>query len=146
MPKDLTRVKTKVAFNLTKRQMICFGTGGLLGIPLFFLLRGPMGPSPAAMCMVLVMLPFFLVGVYEKNGQPMEKVLGNIIQSCFLRPRKRPYRTNNFYAVLERQDRLEKEVHRIVQGHQKLVPPPVLAGKARAEAGRDSARQTADPR
>ena len=71
MPKDLTRVKAKVAFNLTKRQMICFGTGGLLGIPLFFLLRGPMGPSPAAMCMVLVMLPFFLVGVYEKNGQLM---------------------------------------------------------------------------
>ena len=27
VPKDLTKVKTKVAFNLTKRQLICF-TGG----------------------------------------------------------------------------------------------------------------------
>ena len=24
VPKDLTKVKTKVAFNLTKRQLICF--------------------------------------------------------------------------------------------------------------------------
>ena len=25
VPKDLARVKTKVAFNLTQRQLICFG-------------------------------------------------------------------------------------------------------------------------
>lgn len=25
VPKDLTKVKTKVLFNLTKRQLICFG-------------------------------------------------------------------------------------------------------------------------
>ena len=29
VPKDVTKVKTKVLFNLTKRQLICFG-GGLL--------------------------------------------------------------------------------------------------------------------
>lgn len=39
VPKDLTRVKSKVLFNLTKRQLICFGCGALLGVPLFFLLR-----------------------------------------------------------------------------------------------------------
>ena len=27
VPKDLTKVKTKVAFNLTKRQLVCFGGG-----------------------------------------------------------------------------------------------------------------------
>ena len=27
VPKDLTKVKTKVLFNLTKRQLICFGSG-----------------------------------------------------------------------------------------------------------------------
>ena len=40
VPKDLTKVKTKVAFNLTKRQLICFGSGALIGVPLFFFLRG----------------------------------------------------------------------------------------------------------
>ena len=48
VPKDLTKVKTKVAFNLTKRQLICFGSGALIGVPLFFLLRGPVGNSVAA--------------------------------------------------------------------------------------------------
>lgn len=116
VPKDLTKVKTKVMFNLTKRQLICFGSGALIGVPLFFLLLKPLGSSTAAMCMMLVMLPFFMLGVYEKNGQPLEKVAGNIIRSSFLRPKQRPYRTNNFYAVLERQDKLDKEVHMIVHG------------------------------
>ncbi len=116
VPKDLTCVKTKVMFNLTKRQLICFGAGVLIGAPLFFLLLRPLGSSTAAMCMMLVMLPFFLLGVYEKNGQPLEKVAGNIIRASILRPRQRPYRTNNFYALLERQDKLDKEVSRIVHG------------------------------
>ena len=116
VPKDLTKVKTKVMFNLTKRQLICFGAGVLIGAPLFFLLLRPLGSSTAAMCMMLVMLPFFLLGVYEKNGQPLEKVAGNIIRASILRPRQRPYRTNNFYALLERQDKLDKEVSRIVHG------------------------------
>ena len=116
VPKDLTRVKTKVMFNLTKRQLICFGAGVLIGAPLFFLLLRPLGSSTAAMCMMLVMLPFFLLGVYEKNGQPLEKVAGNIIRASILRPRQRPYRTNNFYALLERRDKLDKEVSRIVHG------------------------------
>ena len=116
VPKDLTRVKTKVMFNLTKRQLICFGAGVLIGAPLFFLLLRPLGSSTAAICMMLVMLPFFLLGVYEKNGQPLEKVAGNIIRASILRPRQRPYRTNNFYALLERQDKLDKEVSRIVHG------------------------------
>ena len=39
VPKDLTRVKTKVAFNLTKRQLVCFGAGGLVGIPTLSLIH-----------------------------------------------------------------------------------------------------------
>ena len=96
VPKDLTKVKTKVAFNLTKRQLVCFGSGALVGVPLFFLLRGPAGNSAAALCMMLVMLPFFRRARYEKNGQPLEKIIGNMIRVSFLRPRQRPYQTNNF--------------------------------------------------
>lgn len=96
VPKDLTRIKTKVMFNLTKRQLVCFGSGALIGVPLFFLLREPVGTSAAALCMVLIMLPFFLLAMYEKNGQPLEKIIGNIVRVCFIRPRQRPYRTDNF--------------------------------------------------
>lgn len=113
IPKDLNAVKSKVMFNLTKRQLICFGAGALVGVPLFFLMRSA-GSSAATICMIVVMLPFFLLAMYEKNGQPLEKVAWNMLQVCFLRPKQRPYQTNNFYAALERQDSLDKEVCRIV--------------------------------
>ena len=121
VPKDLSKVKTKVAFNLTKRQLVCFGSGALIGVPLFFLLRGPAGNSVAAMCMMLVMLPFFMLAMYEKHGQPLEKIVGNILKVAVIRPKPRPYRTNNFYAVLERQANLDKEVYDIVRGKDKAA-------------------------
>lgn len=130
VPKDLTKVKTKVLFNLTKRQLICFGGGALIGVPLFFLLKGFTGTSAAAMMMMLVMLPAFLLAMYEKNGQPLEVVLRNIIRVCFLRPKQRPYKTNNFYAVLERQNQLDREVYQIVHG-KKADPRRAAADRSR---------------
>ena len=114
VPKDVTKVKTKVLFNLTKRQLICFGSGLLIGVPLFFLSRGPLGNTTATMLMILAMVPAFLLAMYEKNGQHLEVILRNMIRSVFLRPKKRLYKTNNFYAVIERQNQLDKEVYRIV--------------------------------
>ena len=114
VPTDLTKVKTKVAFNLTKRQLICFGVGAFIGIPLFFLLRAPVGNSAAAMLMMLVMLPFFMLAMYEKHGLSLEKIVSSIIKTAVIRPKRLPYKTNNFYAVLERQEKLDREVHDIV--------------------------------
>ena len=116
VPKDLNAVKTKVLFNLTKRQLICFGSGALIGVPLFFLLKTQIAVSGAAICMMIVMLPAFLLGMYEKNGQPLEKIIRNIVQVLLIRPKQRPFQTNNFYAVLKRQDSLDKEVFAIVSG------------------------------
>ena len=115
IPKDLTKVKSKVLFGLTKRQLICFGAAALIGVPLFFLLRRTASTSSAAFCMILVMLPFFLLAMYERHGQPLEVVAGQIIRCMFLRTKERPYQTNNFYAALERQAQVEKEVKAIVQ-------------------------------
>lgn len=115
VPKDLSKVKTKVAFNLTKRQLICFAAALGVGLPLFFLLKDNAGTSLAAMAMIVVMLPCFLFAMYEKHGQPLEVIVKNIIQTQFIRPKERPYRTENLYAVLERQRKLEKEVSVIVK-------------------------------
>ena len=115
VPKDLSKVKTKVAFNLTKRQLICLAAALGVGLPLFFLLKDSAGTSLAAMAMIVVMLPCFLFAMYEKHGQPLEVIVKNIIQTQFIRPKERPYQTENFYAVLERQRKLEKEVSAIVK-------------------------------
>lgn len=114
--KDLSQVKTKILFNLTARQLICFGSGILVGLPLFFLLNNVLPSSAAVIVMICVVMPFFFFGMYERNGQPLEKVLHYYIQSRFIRPKKRPYKTENVHAALMEQAQIEKEVNRIVQG------------------------------
>lgn len=133
VPKDLSAVKTKVMFNLTKRQLICFAAGAVVAIPLFFLCKTGMNTSAASLVMVLALMPFMLLAIYEKNGQPLEKIARNFIMVCFLRPKVRPYRTNNFYSVLERQDKLDKEVYSIVNAKK--------AHQSRASADRSSHRE-----
>lgn len=118
IPKDLTKVKSKVLFGLTRRQLICFGAAVLVGVPLFFLLRNAVSSSMATLCMILVMLPFFLLAMYERYGQPLEVLLGQMIQAMFVRPKVRLYQTNNFYAAIERQAKVEKEVRAVAQKSQ----------------------------
>ena len=115
IPKDLSRIQSKVLFGLTKRQVICFGAAALVGVPLFFLAKASLGTTMAALCMILVMLPFFLFAMYEKNGQPLEVFLGHLIQNKFIRPKVRIYQTNNLYSALVRQSQLEQEVKRIAR-------------------------------
>ena len=115
IPKDLSRIQSKVLFGLTKRQVICFGAAALVGVPLFFLTKGALGTTTAALCMILVMLPFFLFAMYQRTGQPLEVFLGHLIQNKFLRPKVRIYQTNNLYSALVRQSQLEQEVKRIAR-------------------------------
>lgn len=115
IPKDLSRIQSKVLFGLTKRQVICFGAAALVGVPLFFLAKASLGTPTAALCMILVMLPFFLFAMYEKNGQPLEVFLGHLIQNKFIRPKVRIYQANNLYSALVRQSELEQEVKRIAR-------------------------------
>ena len=114
VPRDLTRVKSKVFFNLTKRQLICFGAAALIGVPFFFFLKSFGNVSLAALGMIIVMLPLFFLAMYEKDGQPLEVIAHHFIQAKFVRPKIRPYQTDNYYDVLFRQYQLEKEVERIV--------------------------------
>lgn len=114
-PEGPDKIKSKMLFGLTKRQLVCFGSAALVGVPLFFLSKGSMGTTSAALCMILVMLPFFLFALYEKNGQTLEVILGHLIQCKFIRPKRRIYQTNNAYSALVRQAKLEKEVRAIAE-------------------------------
>ncbi len=100
VPNDLSKIKTKVAFNLTKRQLLCFGAAAVVGIPMYLLTRTTIGNTGAMLLMITLMLPCFLVAMYERDGQPLEKVMRNILCSKFLWPRTRPYQTQNFYSYL----------------------------------------------
>ena len=109
VPNDLSKVKTKMALNLTKRQLICFGCAAAVGIPSYLLARGSNGNTGAMFLMLAVMHPAFLLAMYEKDGLPAEKVLKNIIRARFLRPGVRPYQTQNIYAPFAGRGAVRKE-------------------------------------
>ena len=115
VPRDLTKVKSKVMFNMTKRQLICFSVAALFGVPTFFLIKRVASPTTAAMGMMVIMMPFFFLAMYEKNGQYLEVILGHLIEATFIRPRQRLYKTDNNYSALERYVKAQKEVDKIVQ-------------------------------
>ena len=115
VPRDLTKVKSKVMFNLTKRQLICFGLAALVGVPSFFLLKLAFSISTSVMIMMVIMMPFFFLAMYEKHGQPLEVFLKHFIQANFVRPKTRPYKTDDYYAALIRQAKAEEEVDKIVR-------------------------------
>jgi hypothetical protein len=101
IPKDLTKVKTKIAFNLTKKQLICFGLAAAVGIPAYIFSRAAIGNTTAVLLMIGLMMPFFLLAMFEKDGQPAEKALRNIIRAKFW-PSVRPYKTENMYKYLDK--------------------------------------------
>ena len=115
VPRDLTKVQSKVMFNLTKRQLICFGLAALVGVPSFFLLKLAFSISTSVMIMMVIMMPFFFLAMYEKHGQPLEVFLKHFIQANFVRPKVRPYQTDNYYEALIRQAKAEEEVDKIVR-------------------------------
>ena len=75
VPKDLTKVKTKVAFNLTKRQLIFFSIAGAVGLPVYFLTRTAIGNTASVLLMIGLMMPFFFMAMYERDGQPADSAV-----------------------------------------------------------------------
>jgi len=103
VPKDLSRVKSKIAFGLSKRQLICFGSAAVIGVPTYIFTRGVIGNSAAALLMIGLMLPLFFLAMYEKDNQPAEIILRNYIRAKIYFPRIRPYKTENLYEMIERE-------------------------------------------
>ena len=108
VPRDLTKVKTKIALGLTKRQLVCFGTAVTIGVPTYFLTRGAIGNSPAVLLMIGVMLPAFFMAMYERDGQPAEMLLRNMLRARWFFPAIRPYKTENFYTTIGKEATLDQ--------------------------------------
>lgn len=129
VPKDLSGIKTKVALNLTKRQIICFSGAAITGFPLYFLTKGVLGTQAAALIMVGVMLPFFFLAMYERDGFPAEKLLYFMIRQKMLTPGIRPYKSENLYEQLEEREKIKKEVRYLEEKAKGASRKPQNAGK-----------------
>ncbi len=122
VPRDLTKVKSKVMFNLTKRQLICFSVAALFGVPSFFLIKHFTSVNTGVMGMMIIMMPFFFLAMYEKHGQPLEVYARHFINATFIRPRQRPYKTDNHYDAIERYARARQDIRNIIMYNLAMKP------------------------
>jgi hypothetical protein len=104
IPSDLSKIKSRIAFNLSKRQLVCFGAAAVVGVPVYLVTRTVIGNTAAMLLMIAIMLPAFLLAMYERDGLPAEKVAMNMIRARFLWPGVRPYKTENFYSILAKEE------------------------------------------
>lgn len=109
--KDITKVKTKLALNMTKRQLICFGIAIVIGIPAYLISRNFLDTSSAVMVMMVSMMPLFFIAMYEHDGQPIEKVLRYILVAKVVRRKTRLYRPVNLYKYLEERGGISHGIH-----------------------------------
>ena len=77
VPKDLSKIKTKLAFNLTKRQLVCFAGATAVGLPAYLFSRGSIGNSAAMFLMIGLMLPFLsLIHIYRPSVRHLRPQAG----------------------------------------------------------------------
>lgn len=105
VPGDLSKFESKVALNLTKRQLICFSIGGLIGIPSYLAMKSYLTPDISAMITFLIISPFFAMGIFQKDGVPFEKYMYLIIRQKYLRPHIRVFKTRNIYKEIVNESR-----------------------------------------
>ena len=98
---DFSGVSRKIVFGLTKRQIVSIVIAAVMGMPFYFISRPFIGIS-AIFLMIALMVPSLLIGFYPmKDGVPVEKRLANYIKARYIRPAKRPYRTETVYSRME---------------------------------------------
>ena len=89
IPKALKKVKTKVAFNLTKRQLIGFTIAGMIGIPIYLFMRKVVPNDIAVIFLIVSTLPIFFITLFEKDGLSFEKYFKYVYLHKFYQPQKR---------------------------------------------------------
>ena len=68
VPKDFSKIKTKLALNLTKRQIICFSLAGICGVPVYLLTKAGLGTDVAATLMIRRPVVFSYKGSVRDTG------------------------------------------------------------------------------
>jgi len=94
MTQDILKYQAKFIGNFSAREAVCIGIGVAAGLGAFF---GPLSEMPITTRIYIaapIMVPFFLFGFLKPMGQPLEKVLGQVIYDNFICP---PIRTNEIH-------------------------------------------------
>lgn len=124
--KDLTAIKSKAVGNLTMRQATGIFSAAVVGLIVYFLTKSIFGNTMSGLLMLAAMLPFFMFGMYEKDGLPLEKYLQYYYETHYKRNTERPYVSENIYDMYRKQFLYEEEVKKILEEAAKHPPKTKL--------------------
>jgi hypothetical protein len=119
VPKEIQNFQEKFLFNLTLRQIIAVVVMAAINVPLYILLRGPIGDSLAGFVVMIVAVPIGAYGFVKYNGMVFEKLFEAILTTMVIYPQKRIYETENIYVELARE--LEEEADAIGKANRKAA-------------------------
>lgn len=117
MTRDFSEMrKTLPGINLTKRQVIAFGAGILIGLPVYLVMHLALGLdiTTSLMGLCIATAPIALCLMYKHNGMGIEKYIKFFYETHFVRNTERSYRTNNLFVLQEEERELEREVEKIL--------------------------------
>lgn len=102
IPKDLSLIKQKFVFGLTKRQAVCFGIGLIAGMTAFYVFNGLLGLQAGCFALGIAAAPAIFCGLYKKNGLHFEQTVKFMID-FFRKPKERTYQSENTFDIISRQ-------------------------------------------
>lgn len=102
IPKDLSLIKQKFIFGLTKRQALCFGIGLVVGFIAFYVFNSLLGLQAGCFALGIAAAPAIFCGLYKKNGLHFEQAVKLMIE-FFRKPRERTYQSENTFDMISRQ-------------------------------------------
>lgn len=102
IPTDLKKIQSKLFFGLTKRQLIGFGLGLLVGITVFIIFKN-ISLDIAMYSLFFLTAPILFATIYQKDNMYIEQWIKLMIEQKYLNPNKR------YYKVTKRNVRLAKQ-------------------------------------
>lgn len=106
IPKEINRYEAKFIGPFTLRQTISLVVCLPIGVGLFILTKPYIGTDLAGFLVVPPAAIGWMFGWYKPYGMKFEKYLRSVFINSFLAPRKRYYKTENYYATIL------KEIHK----------------------------------
>ena len=115
LTKNLEEVEVKLLFGMTKRQLIFFLIGGVIGFIVYMITNPIIGLKLSLMLFTLIILPFIVIGFIKIDNIGLEKYIYNYLKRKN-NSKLRVYKIeNNFRKIIKtikNEERRENENHK----------------------------------
>ena len=100
IPKDTSKYKPKFILGLTLRETICVGIAAIVAVPTFLILDKIFIRSFVLFVSMFLATPALLCGFFHPYDMEFEKYAKIVLESIFIRPKKRKYITENTFEII----------------------------------------------